>query len=109
MSDPLFPGQGGTGRAPRSMGLFGRIVAALATIGALIVGFMFSLVVFAGALVLGIAVWAWLWWKMRRVLKQARLDPRFAQFQARAGGMPPAKGDVIEGEVIREEWKDRQP
>lgn len=117
MSDPLFPRSGGTGGAPRGMGLFGRILAALATLAALVVGFMASVFVFAIALVVGILVWAWLWWRMRRVMKQMRQDPRFSQtfgtgnagsdaFTKGATGGNAAQGDVIEGEVIRGEWKD---
>lgn len=92
---------------PRS--IVGRVIAALVTLGALVVGLMFSVVLFGVALVLGLAIWGWLWWKMRRVMRQARQDPRFQQFRdAMQNPQPPpaSGGDVIEGEVLREEWKD---
>lgn len=90
---------------PRS--LVGRIIGALLTLGALVVGLMFSVVVFGVALVLGLAVWGWLWWKIRRALRQAQQDPRFQQFRdPGAGTAPRPDGDVIEGEVLRGEWKD---
>jgi hypothetical protein len=99
---------GGPGPRPgRSMGLLGRIVTALVTLGAMVIGLMFSVVIFAVALVLGIGVFGWLWWKMRRALRQARQDPRFQQqFGAAANDGSAARGEIIEGEVIRGEWKD---
>jgi len=98
---------GGPGQRPGGpMGLLGRIVTALVTIGAMVIGLMFSVVIFAVALVLGIGVFGWLWWKMRRALKQAREDPRFQQFRDTAGSGSVPRGEIIEGEVIREEWKD---
>jgi hypothetical protein len=56
-------------------------------------------------------VFGWLWWKMRRAIRQAQQDPRFQQFQhaARHPGDPAAgKGEVIEGEVLRAEWTDQR-
>lgn len=99
---------GGPGPRPgRSMGLLGRIVTALVTLGAMVIGLMFSVVIFAVALVLGIGVFGWLWWKMRHALKQARQDPRFQQQSGgAANGGTAARADIIEGEVIRGEWKD---
>lgn len=98
----------GPGRLTGQRSLLGRLIGALVTIGALVVGLMFSVVVFGVALVLGLAIWGWLWWKMRRVMRQAQNDPRFQQFRdaANAGVQPPGDGKIIEGEVLREEWKD---
>jgi predicted lipid-binding transport protein (Tim44 family) len=67
---------------PRS--LVGRVVGALVTVAVLVVGLMFSAVLFGVALVLGLLVWGWVWWKMRKVLRQMRQDPRFQQFQQAA-------------------------
>lgn len=85
--------------------LVGRILAAAVSIAVLVVGFMFSLAIFAVALAVGLIVFGWLWWKFRRAIRQARQDPRFQQFaeQMRQGAPPPGGGDVIEGEVIRKE------
>lgn len=93
---------------PRS--LVGRVIGALVTLGALVVGLMFSVVLFGVALVLGLLVWGWLWWKMRRVIRQAQQDPRFQQFRDMNGAPPPSPddGQIIEGEVLHEEWKDGQ-
>src|SRR5690606_30927355 len=63
--DPRGPALTG----PRSF--VGRVIGALLTLAALVVGLMFSVVLFGVALVLGLLVWGWLWWKMRRVLRQA--------------------------------------
>jgi hypothetical protein len=100
----------GPGNAPRGAGvagLIGRIFAGFAAIAMLVVGFMFSLALFAVALVVAIVVFGWLWWKLRRTIRQMREDPRYREFAARAGrDMPPARGEVIEGEVLHKEWRD---
>ncbi len=84
-------------------GLVTRIVAAIMAVAALVVGLMFSVVLLAIALVLGVCVFGWMWWKIRRALKQAQADPLTAH--QRAG----QHGQVIEGEVISSEWKDDKP
>lgn len=102
---PELGGQQGARRKPP--GLLGRIIAAVVTIAAMVVGLMFSLVVFAIALAAGILVFGWLWWKVRRALRQAQQDPRFQAYQSPPGAKRP-DGDIIEGEVIRGEWQDRE-
>jgi hypothetical protein len=108
----MFPEIGGPSGTRRPVGLVGRILAAIIAIATLMVGVVFSVFLFAAALVAGLALFGWIWWKMRRALKQARQDPRFQAFQDRARQPPPGhsptggRGDVIEGEVLREEWKD---
>jgi hypothetical protein len=89
--------------------VLGRILAAIVAVATLVVGLVFSVFLFAAALLAGIAVFAWLWWKIRRALKQARQDPRFQSFQDGAANSrgPQPDGEVIEGEVIHEEWKER--
>ena len=86
-------------------GVVARILAAVVSIALLVVGFMFSLVIFAVALAVGLVVFGGMWWKFRKAIRQARQDPRFQQFneQMRRSGQPQRGGDVIEGEVIREE------
>lgn len=103
----LPPGGRGTGLG--LSGLIGRIIAALVTGALLVVGLMFSLVLFVVALVGGAAVFGWMWWKMRRVMRQAQQDPRFNFNFPGAGGPDgevPPRGEVIEGEVVQSEWKD---
>jgi threonine/homoserine/homoserine lactone efflux protein len=89
-----------TSRGVGLSAVLGRIVAAAVAVALLALGLMFSLVIFAVALVVGILVFGWLWWKLRRAIRQARTDPRFQR--------PAPQGDVIEGEVIRGEWQDRK-
>lgn len=105
----MFPEIGGPSGARRPASLVGRIIAAIIAIATLVAGLVFSVFLFAVALVAGLALFGWIWWKMRRALKQARQDPRFQAFQQ--AGKPPSSagsGDVIEGEVLHDEWKDRQ-
>jgi Flp pilus assembly protein TadB len=86
-------------------GLLARILAAMVSIAVLVVGFMFSLLIFAVALAVGVIVFGWMWWKFRRAIREARQDPRFQQFteQMQRGAPPGGGGDVIEGEVIRKD------
>ena len=92
--------------ARRPSGLIGRIVAAILAAGALVLGLMFSMVIFAIALVVGLGVFGWLWWKMRRVIRQARRDPHLRAYRDAANEtMQPDTNQIIEGEVIRGEWK----
>lgn len=89
--------------------ILGRIVAALVSIALLVVGFMFSLAIFAVALAVGLIVFGWAWWKFRKAIRQARQDPDFQQFDGQSWqGRPQRGGDIIEGEVIREDDKDER-
>lgn len=90
-----------TGQTSGWSGLIGRIVAAVVAVVVMAVGLMFSVVLFAFALVVGICVFGWMWWKVRRALKQAQADPLAAQHRTTG-----QDGQVIEGEVISSEWKD---
>lgn len=83
--------------------LVGRAIAGIVAAAALVVGLMFSMVLFAIALVVGICVFGWMWWKVRRALKQAQADPLAAH---QGTGQD---GEVIEGEIISSEWKDNKP
>lgn len=56
----------------------------------LVLGLMFSVVVLAGLVAVGLAVWAYLWWKtrdLRRAMREAPVDRR-------------PGGDIIEGEAV---------
>lgn len=104
---PVLPD--GRGQPPRAGGLaalLGRLLAGVVAIAVLVVGFMFSLAIFVVGLVVAIVVFGWLWWKLRRAMKQMRGDPRFTAFGARPGQPPPSQGEVIEGEVLHGEWRD---
>jgi Flp pilus assembly protein TadB len=86
-------------------GLIGRVIATILAAGALVLGLMFSMVIFAVALVVGAGLFGWLWWKMRRVMKQARQDPHLRAYREAADEATRASSQIIEGEVIRGEWK----
>ena len=66
----------------------------------------FSVVLFAVVASIGLLVWGYLWWKTRDLRKAMREHVRTQQEAAgRAGGAtaPAAgRGEVLEGEVIRE-------
>ena len=66
--------------------MFRNLIALLAAAILLVLGFIFSVVALVVIAVLGLAVWAYLWWKtreLRRVMRQHAAD-----------------GQVIEGEAI---------
>ena len=78
----------------------GKILAFAAAAVLLAVSLMFSLLLFAVALVVGLLLWGWLWWKTRELRGQMR--------ERQMEGMDdhPPGGRVIEGEVVREEADD---
>ncbi len=103
-----LPGQGTPTRGPGLSGILGRILATLVSLAILVIGFMFSIAILSVALVVGAVFFGWVWWKVRRAAKLARADPRFQDFTASMNrGAPSPQGDVIEGEVIRGEWQDK--
>lgn len=79
-------------------GPLGQALALVAGAILLVLGFMFSVVLLAVFVIVGIALGAWFFWKSRHV--------RQAMREAGAMRNPPADGDVIEGEaVIVEEYR----
>jgi hypothetical protein len=86
--------------------LLARIITALLALAVTVAGFMFSMVLLVAGLVAGTAVFLWIWWKMRRALRQAD-----AHASGTSGARDPAaRGTctVIEGEVLSGEWKEPQ-
>lgn len=73
---------------PRFTGLVGKVLAVLAGLVLVAVGLLFSVVVFAILVSVGLVAWGYLWWKTRELRKQMRERP--------------AGGHLIEGEVIRD-------
>lgn len=67
-----------------------RALAFVATLVVIGVAFMASVLVFAVAVVAGLIGWGYLWWKTRDLRKRMREQSS------------PHRGDVIEGEVVRE-------
>jgi Flp pilus assembly protein TadB len=84
-------------------GFFGKLFAIVGGTVLLVLGLMFSVVIIAVAVVLGLIIWGWFWWKTRALRQQMR-----DQMQQAAGTMHEAEpsGRVIEGEVIR---RDDEP
>lgn len=74
-----------TGEPP---GLLARILAFVVTVALVGVALMFSVFLFAFIVTVGVAAWAYLWWKTRDLRRNLHERPR--------------DGLVIEGEVIRE-------
>lgn len=74
---------------------FAKIVAAIGGVILLVLGFMFSLVVLAIAVVAGLGIWGWFWWKTRKLRQALRDNPP-------PGWDRPAApdGHVIEGEAV---------
>lgn len=67
-------------------GLLGKLFALVAGALLLIVGFMFSVLLFAVIIAVGLLVWGYVWWKTREVRKAMREHP--------------PGGTVIEGEAV---------
>lgn len=79
-------------------GPLGQALALIAGVILLVLGFMFSLVLLAVFVAVGLMLGAWFFWKTRHLRKAMR--------EAGAMRNPPADGDVIEGEaVIVEEYR----
>lgn len=70
-----------------------KLVTTVAAVGVFAVALMFSVFLFAAVLTVGLAAWAYLWWKSRDLRKQMREQQARRQAE---------EGLVIEGEVIRE-------
>ena len=78
--------------------LLGQVLALVTGVILLVLGFMFSMVLLAVFVAVGLTLGAWFFWKTRHLRK--------AMKEAAAMRTPPADGDVIEGEaVIVEEYR----
>lgn len=86
---------------PPTLGPIGRLFASLAAILAGIGVLMFSLVLFAILLTLGLGFGLYLWWKTRGL--RAAMREQMAQAGRATDEGPRAAGDatVIEGEYVR--------
>ncbi|MES1981138.1 MAG: hypothetical protein V4443_01565 [Pseudomonadota bacterium] len=83
---------------PRS--LLQKAVAIVATAALAVVALMFSAVLLAVVLSVGVVVFAYLWWKTRELRKLMRNAlPRQAANDVFGGET--SRGEVIEGEVVR--------
>jgi hypothetical protein len=80
-------------------GLLGKLITAIVGTVLLVVGFMFSLVLLAGVVAVGLGVWAWFWWKTRKLRQQ--INEQMREHGANAPYSPHAThGDIIEGEAV---------
>lgn len=85
--------------ATESPGLLRKIAAFTVTLALFGLALMFSVLFFAVILTVGAVVLGYLWWKTRALRKQMRMHPRRgATVEREVFG-----GEVIEGEVIRED------
>lgn len=102
------PGLRGPGPTRRTPGLLARVIAAVVALATLVIGLTVGVFVLAIAVVFGIALFAWIWWKMRKAMRQARQDPRFHAWQDTMNTDTPPRngGRIIEGEVIGRESGD---
>ena len=76
-------------------GMLAKIIAMLLTVGALVLGFMFSVIALALVAVLGSIVFGYFWWRTRALRKAIRQQMASARAE---------QSTVIEGEatVVRE-------
>ncbi|MBA3034138.1 MAG: hypothetical protein KKF85_14145 [Gammaproteobacteria bacterium] len=78
----------------------------------LVAAFMFSLVILAVAVVVGLMIWGYFWWKTREIRQVMREQREQQQSQPRQ--QPSPDGHVIEGEAIvvdevHEQTQDTKP
>ena len=74
-----------------------KVVAVLTTAALVVLGLMFSVVIFTVIAVAGLTAWGYLWWKtrgLRRQLREQAMNGRVSEAEA-------YKGEIIEGVVIR--------
>jgi len=90
-TDEEFPRLTGSGSRLRANapGLPVKVLTFVSAAVLLVVAFMFSLVVFAILMTVGLLSWGYLWWKTRELRRQMYEQP--------------PGGRVIEGEVIRDD------
>lgn len=86
-------------RPPSRLRKAGAVVATAALAG---LALMFSAVLLALLLVIGVAAWAYLWWKTRALRRQMRnFPPPGAQTESGAFKGEAHSGVVIEGVAVR--------
>ena len=90
---------------PQPPSLLAKILAFIVGTGVLALAFMFSLVALVVVAVGGLMLWGWLWWKTRAIRQQIREQgleqgPISTDFK---------DGQIIEGEVVRENEAANRP
>ncbi|MDP2169430.1 MAG: hypothetical protein Q8J96_03315 [Rhodocyclaceae bacterium] len=79
-------------------GMLEKVLTVLVGSLVLVAAFMFSLVILAVAVVLGLMIWGYFWWKTREIRQIMREQREQQQSQPRQ--QPAPGGHVIEGEAI---------
>lgn len=80
-----------------------KIATFIVTASLLVLGLMFSALLLAVVAVAVVTVWVYLWWKTRNLRRQMRNhQPGSVVFERSEMEGKTFKGEVIEGEVIRE-------
>lgn len=79
-------------------GMLEKVLTVLVGSLVLVAAFMFSLVILAVAVVVGLMIWGYFWWKTREIRKVMREQREQHQSQTRQ--QPQQGGNVIEGEAI---------
>lgn len=79
-------------------GMLEKVLTVLVGSLVLVAAFMFSLVILAVAVVLGLMIWGYFWWKTREIRQMMREQREQQQSQPRQ--QPAPGGHVIEGEAI---------
>jgi ABC-type transport system involved in Fe-S cluster assembly fused permease/ATPase subunit len=67
-----------------------KILGVIVGIGAMVIGLMFFMVAFSVIIVVALLVWAYFWWKTRKLRSAMRAQQSTA----------PASGNVFEGEAV---------
>lgn len=83
-------------RNVRQPGPLGKVLALLGGAALLVLGFTFSLLLVAFAIVAAAVVWGYLWWKTRELRRRLR-----EQVPVDTARPDTANGSVFEGEAIR--------
>ena len=92
----------GIGTRPAGRSLFGSLLALVAGVVMLVLGFMFSLLLIAIVATAGLLGYGYLWWKTRALRRQINEQ---MQQQRQAKTDSDGAGIIIEGEVIHEQHK----
>jgi hypothetical protein len=78
------------GKTPTGNKVLKKILGVIVGIGAMVIGLMFFMVAFSVIVVVALLVWAYFWWKTRKLRSAMRAQ------QAAS----PASGNVFEGEAV---------
>ncbi len=78
-----------------------KLIALITTAALVVLGLMFSAVIFTVVAVAGLTAWGYLWWKTRGLRRQLREQMSAQTMGGRMNEAEAYKGEIIEGVVIR--------